>query len=111
MAGPGVIPNAKVAVVGAGAVGSSMAYACLIRRSARTVALYDVDRAKVEAEVLDLAHGALFTGAAEVEGGADPGVVEGAHVVVAARDESAVASAAELPPGTRVATSFPRCGA
>lgn len=82
MNGPGVIPNAKVAVVGAGAVGSSMAYACLIRRSARTVALYDVDRAKVEAEVLDLAHGALFTGAAEVEGGADPAVVEGAHVVV-----------------------------
>lgn len=82
MAGRGVIPNAKVAVVGAGAVGSSMAYACLIRRSARTVALYDVDRAKVEAEVLDLAHGALFTGAAEVRGGADPGVVEGAHVVV-----------------------------
>lgn len=82
MAGRGVIPNAKVAVVGAGAVGSSMAYACLIRRSARTVALYDVDRAKVEAEVLDLAHGALFTGAAEVQGGADPGVVEGAHVVV-----------------------------
>lgn len=69
-------------MVGAGAVGSSMAYACLIRRSARTVALYDVDRAKVEAEVLDLAHGALFTGAAEVQGGADPGVVEGAHVVV-----------------------------
>lgn len=82
MSGPGVIPNAKVAVVGAGAVGSSMAYACLIRRSARTVALYDVDRAKVEAEVLDLAHGALFTGAAEVEGGADPAVLEGAHVVV-----------------------------
>lgn len=82
MNGPGVIPNAKVAVVGAGAVGSSMAYACLIRRSARTVALYDVDRAKVEAEVLDLAHGALFTGAADVEGGADPGVIEGAHVVV-----------------------------
>ena len=82
MNGPGVIPNAKVAVVGAGAVGSSMAYACLIRRSARTVALYDVDRAKVEAEVLDLAHGALVTGAAEVEGGADPAVVEGAHVVV-----------------------------
>lgn len=82
MDGRGVIPNAKVAIVGAGAVGSSMAYACLIRRSARTVALYDVDRPKVEAEVLDLAHGALFTGAAEVVGGADPGVVEGAHVVV-----------------------------
>lgn len=78
----GVIENAKVAIVGAGAVGSSMAYACLIRRSARTVALYDVDRPKVEAEVLDLAHGALFTGASQVVGGADPSVLDGAHVVV-----------------------------
>lgn len=82
MPGGGVIANAKLAIVGAGAVGSSMAYACLIRGSARTVALYDIDRPKVEAEVLDLAHGALFTGASQVVGGADPAVIEGAHVVV-----------------------------
>ena len=74
--------NAKVAIIGAGAVGSSMAYACLIRRSARTVALYDVNRAKVEAEVLDLAHGGLYTGASEVFGGDDLAVVEGSQVVV-----------------------------
>ena len=74
--------NAKVSIVGAGAVGSSMAYACLARHSARTVALYDIDRTKVEAEVLDLAHGAPYTGAGEVLGGADLGVVEGSRVVV-----------------------------
>ncbi len=77
-----VINNAKVAIVGAGAVGSSMAYACLTRRSARSVVLYDVNQAKVEAEVLDLAHGALYTGASQVSGGADPTAIEGAHVVV-----------------------------
>jgi L-lactate dehydrogenase len=59
-----------------------MAYACLTRGSARTIALYDVNEAKVAAEVLDLAHGAAFTGASEVTGGADPAVLEGAHVVV-----------------------------
>ncbi len=77
-----VLESGKIAIVGAGSVGSSMAYACLVRGSARTIALYDVNRPKVEAEVLDLAHGAAFTGASEVTGGADPAVLEGAHVVV-----------------------------
>ncbi len=74
--------TSKVAIVGAGSVGASMAYASLIRRSARSVVLYDVNTAKVRAEVLDLAHGAAFTGSAEVQGGDDPAQVEGAHVVV-----------------------------
>jgi len=77
-----VVENPKVAIVGAGSVGSSMAYACLIRGSARTVALYDINRPKVEAEVLDLAHGTQFTGSSEIIGGADPDVVAGAHVIV-----------------------------
>src|SRR3954453_10443267 len=77
-----VIDTARVAIVGAGSVGASMAYAMLIRRSARTIALYDVSAAKVAAEVLDLSHGSQFTGSSEVVGGDDPAVVEGAHVVV-----------------------------
>ncbi len=77
-----VIENSKVAIVGAGSVGSSMAYAAMIRRSARTIALYDINKPKVEAEVLDLQHGALFTGSSQIIGGADPEVVAGAHVVV-----------------------------
>jgi L-lactate dehydrogenase len=77
-----VLESGKIAIVGAGSVGSSMAYACLIRGSARRIALYDVNETKVVAEVLDLAHGAAFTGASEVTGGADPAVLEGAHVVV-----------------------------
>ena len=65
------IENSKLTVIGAGAVGSSVAYASLIRESARHVALYDIAQAKVEAEVLDLAHGAQFTGASDIIGGAD----------------------------------------
>jgi L-lactate dehydrogenase len=55
-----VIENSKLTVVGAGSVGSSTAYAALIRGSARHVALYDIATAKVEAEVLDLAHGLVL---------------------------------------------------
>ncbi|GAA1979080.1 L-lactate dehydrogenase [Microbacterium pumilum] len=77
-----VIENSKLTVVGAGSVGSSTAYAALIRGSARHVALYDIATAKVEAEVLDLAHGTQFTGTSDITGGSDISVIEGSHVVV-----------------------------
>jgi L-lactate dehydrogenase len=77
----GVVENSKLCVVGAGSVGSSLAYAALIRGSASEVSLYDVAAPKVEAEVLDLAHGTQFTNA-RVSGGADLAVVEGSHVIV-----------------------------
>ncbi|MDQ7876593.1 L-lactate dehydrogenase [Microbacterium sp. QXD-8] len=77
-----VIENSKVTIVGAGSVGSSAAYAALIRGSARHVALYDIATQKVEAEVLDLAHGTQFTGSSDIIGGSDLSVVEGSHVVV-----------------------------
>ena len=47
----------KVSIVGAGSVGATIAYACLIRGVAEDVALYDIDPAKVNAEVLDLNQG------------------------------------------------------
>lgn len=77
-----VIENSKVTIVGAGSVGSSAAYAALIRGSARHVALYDIATQKVEAEVLDLAHGTQFTGSSDIIGGSDLSVVEGSQVVV-----------------------------
>ena len=77
-----VIENSKVTIVGAGSVGSSAAYAALIRGSARHVALYDIATEKAEAEVLDLAHGTQFTGSSDIVGGSDLSVIEGSHVVV-----------------------------
>jgi L-lactate dehydrogenase len=77
-----VIENSKLAIVGAGAVGSSLAYAALIRESAREIVLYDVQKAKVDAEVLDLAHGTQFTGASRITGGDDIDVVTGANMVI-----------------------------
>ena len=77
----GVVENSKLSVIGAGSVGTSLAYAALIRESASRVALYDIAREKVEAEVLDLAHGTQFT-RASVSGGADLDAVAGSHVVV-----------------------------
>jgi L-lactate dehydrogenase len=77
-----IIENSKLTVVGAGSVGSSVAYAALIRGSARHIALYDIATEKVEAEVLDLAHGTQFTGTSDIIGGSDISVAAGSHVMV-----------------------------
>lgn len=87
----------KIAVVGAGSVGATIAYACLIRGIARQIALYDVNRAKVEAEVLDLNHGMQFVPMATVGGSDDLAVCAGADVIVI------TAGARQKPGQTRLA--------
>ena len=72
----------KLSVIGAGSVGQSVAYAAMLRGSAHTIALYDVDEKKVDAEVLDLAHGTQFASAATITGGSDIACVQGSDVVV-----------------------------
>ncbi|WP_233165661.1 L-lactate dehydrogenase [Archangium sp. Cb G35] len=72
----------KIAIIGAGAVGATIAYATMIRGVAKQLALYDINRAKVDAEVLDLNHGLQFVPMATLEGSDDIGVCAGADVVV-----------------------------
>lgn len=72
----------KVAVVGAGSVGATLAYACLVRGIGRTIALYDVNADKTRAEVLDLNHGLQFVPQATVVGSDDIEVCRGADLVV-----------------------------
>jgi L-lactate dehydrogenase len=78
----GLHRRTKLAIVGAGAVGSTIAYAALMRGAARTVALYDINTAKVEAEALDLGHGVQFMPMAEVVGSDDMAVCADSDVVV-----------------------------
>lgn len=72
----------KVSVIGAGSVGATIAYAALIRGATKTMALYDIDREKVNAEVLDLNHGSQFYPTATVFGSDDIAVTGGSDVVV-----------------------------
>ncbi|MEA2709776.1 MAG: L-lactate dehydrogenase [Phycisphaerales bacterium] len=74
--------TSKIAVVGAGSVGATIAYACLIRGVGKQIALFDVNRAKVDAEVLDLNHGLQFVPMATVEGSDDVAVCADADIVV-----------------------------
>jgi L-lactate dehydrogenase len=72
----------KVSVIGAGSVGATIAYASLIRGAPNTVALYDIDRDKVRAEVLDLNQGSQFYPAANVIGSDDIAVTGDSDIVV-----------------------------
>ncbi len=73
---------AKVGIIGAGSVGATIAYAAMIRGVARQISLFDIARAKVDAEVLDLNHGQLFAPQATVDGSDDVEVLRGADVIV-----------------------------
>lgn len=73
---------AHVAVVGAGSVGATIAFATLTKGLASTVSLYDLDGARAAAEAADLAHGREFVPSATVRGSDDVAICAGADVVV-----------------------------
>ncbi|WP_194784849.1 L-lactate dehydrogenase [Actinomyces haliotis] len=77
---PGGRPS-KVAIIGAGAVGSTLAYACVTKGVAREVVLQDIAKEKVEAEALDIAQGIQFTSAGSVQGSDDPEICRDADVI------------------------------
>ena len=69
--------TSRVAIVGAGSVGATIAYACLIRGVAGTVALYDLNADKTTAEVLDLEQGIQFVPVPRQAGGGGQGIGQG----------------------------------
>ena len=72
----------KVSIVGVGAVGTAIAYACFIRGSASEIALFDVAAKKVHAEVLDLNHGSQFVPKCTVTGSDSIDVTDGSSIVI-----------------------------
>ncbi|HEV8605533.1 MAG TPA: L-lactate dehydrogenase [Tepidisphaeraceae bacterium] len=72
----------KVAIIGAGSVGATIAYACLIRGVSSHIALYDINKSKVDSQVLDLNHGLQFVPPATVEGSDDLEICRDASIIV-----------------------------
>ena len=72
----------KIGIVGAGSVGATIAYACMLRGVAKQISLFDVVASKVQAEVLDLNHGLMFVPMAKVEGSDDLAVLQDSDVIV-----------------------------
>ena len=63
--------NRKIAIIGAGSVGATAAYACQLRGACDAIALYDINAKKAEAHAKDLLHGSPFTPTVDLSGGDD----------------------------------------
>ena len=74
----------KIGIVGAGSVGATIAYACMVRGIGKHISLFDVVKSRVDAEVLDLNHGLQFVPMAKVNGSDDLNVLENSDVIVVA---------------------------
>jgi L-lactate dehydrogenase len=74
--------GAKVAIVGAGFVGSTTAYTLMLNGAASHIALVDINKDKAEGEALELQHCMQFAHSIEVTAGDSMSLVEGASIVV-----------------------------
>lgn len=72
----------KIGIIGAGSVGATIAYACMVRGVGKHISLFDVAKAKLHAEVLDLNHGMMFVPEAQLDGSDDIEVLKGSDTVV-----------------------------
>lgn len=64
-----IISKKKAAIIGAGFVGASIAYALTIRGVAREIVFIDIDKEKVDGEAMDIQHGIPELGGAVVRAG------------------------------------------
>ncbi|MFH1534034.1 MAG: L-lactate dehydrogenase [Nitrospirota bacterium] len=72
----------KASIVGCGSVGSTTAYAYLLSGTVTDMALIDVNKAKAEGLMLDLAHATSFTPHTEITASDDFKECKGSHIVV-----------------------------
>ncbi|MFQ5867426.1 MAG: L-lactate dehydrogenase [bacterium] len=74
----------KVSIIGCGNVGMRYAYALLLKGVVRQIILVDVDRKRLEGEVMDLSHGAPYISPVEIIAGDYPDIINSDLVVITA---------------------------
>ena len=74
----------KVSIIGCGSVGMRYAYALIMKGIARSIVITDLDRKKLEGEVLDLSHGAPYVSPVEVVAGEYPDIRNSDLIVITA---------------------------
>jgi len=74
----------KVSIIGAGNVGMRYAYALMMSGLARKIVIVDVDKKRVEGEVMDLSHGAPYISPVEVASGDYSDIKDSDMVVITA---------------------------
>jgi L-lactate dehydrogenase len=74
----------KVVVIGAGAVGATYIYALLQTGMPEEIALIDVDRDRVEGEIMDLSHGLQFIPPVSIKAGEYEDCADASMIVITA---------------------------
>lgn len=76
-----MISRTKIAIIGAGAVGSTCAYALMTSSLALDIVLVDVNRDKADGDAMDMMHGAAYAGPSRIAAG-DYADCAGSDIVV-----------------------------
>jgi len=71
----------KVSIIGCGNVGMRYAYALIMKGLARSIVITDMDKKRLEGEVMDLSHGAPYVSPVEIIAGDYPDI-KGSDLVV-----------------------------
>ncbi len=79
-----VIGNRKVAIIGAGYVGSSIAYSLALRDVAREIVLIDINQEKSEGEAKDIRHGLPAMGTSDLYAGDYPDCADCDLIIITA---------------------------
>ena len=87
-------PN-KIAVIGAGGVGATTAYALMVQGVGSEIVLIDVNKEKAEGEAMDLRHGASFVNPVDIYAGDYKDLADAKLIVI-------TAGAAQKPGETRL---------
>jgi L-lactate dehydrogenase len=77
-----LVPPSKIAIVGAGCVGSTTAYALMLEGVVPEIVLIDVNKEKAIGEAFDLRHCMQFTQSISIEAGDSYELLEQASIVV-----------------------------
>lgn len=74
----------KVAVIGCGFVGSTIAYTLMLRGNFSEMVLIDANEAKAQGEAMDLSHGLPFTQVMDIYAGKYEDIIDAALIIITA---------------------------
>ena len=76
-----MVINSKVAIIGDGMVGSSIAFSLMQGQSVSNIVIIDVNKSKAEGDVLDMQHGMPFVSPKRIKAG-DYEDIKDAHIII-----------------------------
>jgi len=76
--------HSKIAIIGAGIVGSTTAYALVLKKIAAEIILVDINETRCHGEILDLSDAISFNGASQVRSGTAQDAAQADIIIIAA---------------------------